>query len=152
MAFALVFCWLCLEALRPLHLENILSCLEDDYLNHLCIAMAAPISHMHSGEIPNQICAYLCGIKVAAFKKKDGGNSPLAVESTLRRLANRIAVRRTKLSMGETLIPIKVGLAAPQGAEAIIVHAVEVYIKESLHEECRVVLKLDLDNSFNTSL
>ena len=68
-----------------------------------------------SGKIPEPICPFLYVASLTALTKKDGGIWPIAVGSTLRRLAGKVVSKRIMSAMGELLCPEQVGYGTVNG-------------------------------------
>ena len=86
-----------------------------------------------------------------ALRKKCAGIHPIAVGSTLRRLAAKILCRRLR-PLGIVLAPTQLGFAVRSGCEAVI-HATRGYCSaapSSSAREPQVLLKVDFANAFNS--
>ncbi|GAV01566.1 hypothetical protein RvY_12257 [Ramazzottius varieornatus] len=136
------------DGLRPPHLKDLTNGLTDVASNELTEALAGLMTIMLSGKVPADICPFLYGASLTALKKKDGGIRPIAVGSTLRRIAGKIVSKRVMLSMGELLRPEQVGYGTRGGAEAAV-HAARLFVSSNTND-CQVLLKLDFKNAFNT--
>jgi hypothetical protein len=136
-----------IDGLRPQHLKDLLAASTGEITTRLSIRLAAVINLMLQGKIPEEICPLLYGACLTALKKKDGGMRPIAVGSTLRRLAGKIVSRRVMESMGDLLRPTQLGYGTRGGAE-VVVHATRSFMSNT--KETQVLLKLDFKNAFNT--
>ena len=83
---------------------------------------------------------------LTALGKKDGGVRPIAVGSTLRRLATKVGAKPLSSKIGDNLRPSQLGYSTPGGCEAAA-HAARRYIGEASHR--RVLFKIDMANAFN---
>ncbi|GAV07157.1 hypothetical protein RvY_17032 [Ramazzottius varieornatus] len=130
------------DGLRPPHLKDMTSGLNDVISTELLEALPSLTTHMLNGKVPAGICPFLYGASLAALVKKDGGIRPIAVGCTLRRLTGKV------VSMGAQLRPELVGYRAQRGAEAAV-HAGRLFLSRN-GAECQVLPKLDFKNAFNT--
>ena len=104
-----------------------------------------------SGIVPSAVRPVLFGGRLTALRKKCGGIRPIAVGSTLRRLAAKILCRRLR-PLGGVLAPTQLGFAVRSGCEAAI-HATRGYCSSascSSAGEPQVLLKVDFANAFNS--
>ena len=89
-----------------------------DALARLCVIIL-------SGIVPSAVRPVLFGGRLTALRKKCRGIRPIAVGSTLRRLAAKILCRRLR-PLGVVLAPTQLGFAVRSGCEAAI-HATRGY-------------------------
>ena len=104
-----------------------------------------------SGIVPSAVRPVFFGGRLTALRKKCGGIRPIAVGSTLRRLAAKILCRRLR-PLGGVLAPTQLGFAVRSGCEAAI-HATRGYCSSascSSAGEPQVLLKVDFANAFNS--
>ena len=105
-----------------------------------------------TGVVPSAVRPVLFGGRLTALRKKCGGIRPIAVGSTLRRLAAKILCRRLR-PLGDVLAPTQLGFAVRSGCEAAI-HATRGYcsaVSSSSAGEPQVLLKVDFANAFNST-
>ena len=65
---------------------------------------------MLSGKVVSVICPIIYGATLCALSKKDGGLRPIAVGSTYRRLAAKLACKYVRGETGDYLRPIQIGV------------------------------------------
>ncbi|XP_047997318.1 uncharacterized protein LOC125234935 [Leguminivora glycinivorella] len=85
-----------LDGISPQHLKDLISHSVGDAAEQLICSLTKLINFMFSGKINSEILPILYGANLIALTKKDGGVRPIAVGSTLRRLASKIAVQNTR--------------------------------------------------------
>ena len=101
---------------------------------------------MMAGKVPATVAPYLCGARLHAAMKKDGGLRPIAVGNLVRRITAKCAASRVADKAVVHLSPLQVGVAVRGGSEAIA-HAV----REALQREPdKLLLQADFINAFNT--
>lgn len=122
------------DALRPQHLKDLPVTLKNEPSNHLRLAVASIVVHMHRGGVPPEICSYLYGVKLIA---RTGRMDRPSAGQTLRHLAAEVVVHRVELPMGDLLRPHQMGFATPRSAEAIV-PAVRAFVEKSQPRECRI--------------
>ncbi|XP_073948774.1 LOW QUALITY PROTEIN: uncharacterized protein [Choristoneura fumiferana] len=134
-----------LDGLTPQHLKDLLcsGCGESGEM--LLKDLTALVNIMLAGQVPDGIKDVLYGANLCALIKKDGGIRPIAVGSTLRRLAAKIACRSILLKYPE-LQPVQLGFGSKSGCEAAV-HAVRTFLE---HKAGEVLLKVDVCNAFNS--
>ena len=89
------------------------------------------------------------GARLIALSKSEGdGLRPIAMGLTLRRLAGKIMMKKLRPDCRQLLSPQQLGVGVTRGAE-IAVHALRRYVRSNDNMD-KVVLKLDLENSFNS--
>ena len=101
---------------------------------------------MLAGKVPPSVAPYLCGARLHAAIKKDGGLRPIAVGKLARRITAKCAASRVAEKALVHLSPLQLGVAVHGGCEAIA-HAV----RETLEREPdKLLLQADFINAFNT--
>ena len=88
---------------------------------------------------------FLCGARLHAGKKKDGGLRPIAVGNLLRRLVAKCFSSSLAPKAAELLKPHQLGVGVRGGAEAVA-HAVSDAVGD---DPSRWVLQNDLINAYN---
>ena len=101
---------------------------------------------MVKGKVPASVSPFLCGARLHAANKKDGGLRPIAVGNLLRRLTSKALVRAIEGKVNNLLAPHQLGVGTRGGCE-IIVHSVKEALKR---DPSRWVLQIDLQNAFNS--
>ena len=78
------------SGLRPEHLRVVLQCTSARRDSALA-SLTKLLNKMMAGSVPQEVAPYLCGARLHAARKKDGGIRPVAVGNLLRRLACKCA-------------------------------------------------------------
>ncbi len=89
---------------------------------------------------------YFGGGRLIPLSKKDGGDSPLAVGETLRRLVCKMALSKSSSRIKDYFPPMQLGVGIPNGAQAII-HSMAFAIENLKRDES--ALQVDFSNAFN---
>ena len=87
----------------------------------------------------------MCGARLHAAAKKDGGIRPIAVGNILRRLTAKTIARRVQERAASLLAPHQLGVGVKNGCEAIL-HTVRKVLKSDPSLFC---LQVDFQNAFN---
>lgn len=135
------------DGLRPGHLSALISRKAAEAGGSLLASLTRFVNLMLRGEVPEFARSVLYGASLFALGKKDGGVRPIAVGSTLRRLATKVGAWPLSSGIGETLRPVQVGVSSKGGCEAAV-HAARRYSRDALHR--RVLFKVDMANAFNS--
>ncbi|XP_055336548.1 uncharacterized protein LOC129586997 [Paramacrobiotus metropolitanus] len=133
--------------LRPQHLKDLLG-RKDDTQSELCLALTDLATMLLRKDVPEDIRPFLFGANLIPLLKKDGGIRPIAVGDTLRSLWSKIVSRRCADEAAAMFTSSQLGFGIRGGAEAAV-HAVRNYVEE-VHNDARVIVKLDFRNAFNT--
>ena len=112
------------DGIRPQHLLDLITCTEKGPA--LVTAITALTSLLLNGRCPRDIAVLLFGGRLIALQKKSGGVRPIAIGYTWRRLAAKCANRFALTVLGDTLLPVQVGVGTPGGCEAAV-HAARRY-------------------------
>ena len=131
--------------LRPQHLKDLTSASAERGGKELCRALATFVNLVLKGKTPPPVRSTFFGASLIALQKKGGGIRPIAVGSTLRRLAAKCIGSGMSQSMGASLTPLQLGYGTPRGAEAAA-HAARLYLNNAQADH---LLKLDFKNAFN---
>lgn len=75
---------------------------------------------MMKEKVPPKIVQAIYGANLTALEKKDGAVRPIAVGTTLRRLAAKIVSRGIRKPVGEVLRPVLLGCSTRGGCEGIV--------------------------------
>ena len=81
------------------------------------------VNAMSKGAVPVAVAPFLCGARLHAGLKKDGGLRPIAVGNILRRLTSKVMAKSLVEKMEGLLAPHQLGVSVRGGAE-IAVHTV----------------------------
>ena len=132
---------------RAVHLQDALTIPTGDADGRLTKALTKVVNILASGEAPSSVSPWLAGAPLYPLKKRDGGVRPVAVGEVLRRLVSRACCLALHSKFEATFMGVgQLGVGIRAGAEAAV-QAVRVALAE--HPEF-VVLKVDLENAFNT--
>ena len=82
-----------------------------------------------------------------ALRKPCGGVKPIAIGSSYRRLASKVALSPLGAQLGKELRPVQLGFGTPGGCEAAA-HAARHYVRTL--DRNGMVVKIDMRNAFNT--
>ena len=104
------------------------------------------VNLMAAGRVPESVTPFLCGARLHAARKKDGGIRPIAVGNILRRLVSKLVSYELAFKASKKLAPHQLGVGVRGGCEAII-HTVRKIVEEAGPETS--VLQADLINAFN---
>lgn len=136
-----------LDGLRPAHLKDLTGRSAGEAGPRLTSALTRLVNLALRGEVPSLACAAFYGASLIALRKPCGGVRPIAIGSTYRRLATKVALRPLGALLGEELRPIQLGFGTSGGCEAAA-HAARQYTG-SLDQDS-VVVKIDMRNAFNS--
>ena len=100
---------------------------------------------MAGGGVPEEVAPYLCGARLHAALKKDGGIRPIAVGNLLRRLVGKCCASELQHRAATLLSPNQLGVGVRGGCEAIV-HTVREPLKAN---PSLYLLQADLVNAFN---
>ncbi|CAG9118843.1 unnamed protein product [Plutella xylostella] len=134
-----------LDGLSPQHLKDLLAS-TGQAGETLLSNLTALINLMLAGKVNTSIAPLMYGARLCALNKKDGGIRPIAVGSTLRRIASKVCCRQILPKLSTYLQPLQLGFGSKGGCEAAV-HALRTYIE---HDGGEVVLKVDIKNAFNS--
>ncbi|KAI5645635.1 reverse transcriptase (RNA-dependent DNA polymerase) domain-containing protein [Phthorimaea operculella] len=134
------------DGLSPQHLKDMINGLLGENSKVLLESLAALFNLILSGRVPNDITPVLYGANLCALKKKDGGIRPIAVGSTLRRIASKICCKKVLPQLSSRFQPIQLGFGSKGGCEAAV-HATRTYLENNSGE---VLIKVDVRNAFNS--
>ena len=108
-------------------------------------ALTRVVNLMAAGRVPEEVAPYLCGARLHAAKKKDGGLRPIAVGNLLRRLTSKLMATALADRAAEHLAPHQLGVGVRGGCEAIL-HTVRQALEK---EPDKWNLQCDFINAFN---
>ena len=124
-----------------------------------CTARNGGVSHLSSivdlltltleGRTPQPFVHYFFGANLTTLRKKSGGIFPIAVESTIRRLASKCTCLHALESIQHLLSPNQLDFGVPGGAEAAV-HATQLYLNHLPAH--KALLKIDFRNAFTVNL
>ena len=134
------------SGLRPEHLRVVLQ-FSNARRDSAAVSLTRMLNNMMAGKVPPVVAPYLCGARLHAGLKKDGGLRPIAVGELLRRLASKCAAAAVADKAAALLAPLQLGVAIRGGCEAII-HATRQAVNKAGE---KFVLRADLINAFNVA-
>lgn len=105
-------------------------------------ATLALVNLILSGELPRE--TFLLDGNLIGLEKPDGGVRPIAISEAWYRFAGVCALRVLNPELGETLLPLQLGVGTRGGTETVA-HAVSAALEEGL-----AVFTVDMQNAFNT--
>lgn len=132
--------------LKPLHLKDVLGQLKHEHENDLCRSLASLKNLMVDGKVPEEVLPALYEATLTEIEK-NRGIRPIACGNVFRRLVAKVVCCRLKVEVASKLRPSQLGFAVKGGAEAIV-HTVREFVSRA--ETCKVIVKLDFVNAFNT--
>ena len=97
------------DGLRPGHLRSLVAHGSAEAGARLLSTLTDLVNVMLRGEVPQFTVPILYGANECAIRKKDGGIRPIAVGSSLRRLAVKVGSRPIVQALGEELRPVQFG-------------------------------------------
>lgn len=106
--------------IRPQHLKDLVAESNSDAAPKLLQALTNLENLMLSGKVLSSICPIIYGATLCALLKKCGGLRPIAVGSTYRRLAAKLACKSVRDETGNYLRPKQIGCNTKGGCEAEI--------------------------------
>ena len=134
------------SGLRPEHLMVVLKAAPPNRSGRAETQLTRVVNTMVKGKVPPSVSPFLCGARLHAANKKDGGLRPVAVGNLLRRLTSKALVRSIEDKVRNLLSPHQLGVGTRGGCETIV-HTV----KEALgNDSSKWVLQVDLQNAFNS--
>ena len=135
------------SGLRPEHLKSVLRAApnrRDRALSNL----TKLVNVVMKGNVPEAVAPFLCGARLHAANKKDGGLRPIAVGNLERRLISKCAAFSLSQKAAQFLAPYQLGVGVKGGCEALV-HAVREALKQ---DPSKLLLQVDLINAFNKNI
>lgn len=113
-------------------------------------ALTGLVNLFCKGVVPPLVSSHLVGATLLPLVKKGGGHRPIAVGEVLHRLASKCISLSVRSLIPDILSPLQVGVAVPNGAEAIV-HAVKsVRFNPDIPPTSKWILLVDFANAFNS--
>ena len=105
------------DGLRPQHIRDMIMCREKraEFLS----ALTDFVNLVLAGRCPSDIAPVFSGECLLALNKKTGGIRPIAIGSTLRRLASKCANTFGINKLTSLFYPHQLGVGTPGGYEAV---------------------------------
>ena len=107
-----------LDGLRPAHLKDMTSRLAGEAGVRLAAALTKLVNLIIDGAVPSSARAAIFGASLVALRKPDGGIRPIAIGTTYRRLATKLALWPLREQLGDQLRPLQLGYGTAGGCEA----------------------------------
>ena len=135
------------DGLLPQHLKDLIGPAAEDGAVSVLNALTALITLILEGRTPVAVRSLLFGAKLTALTKENGGLRPIAVGSTIRRLASKCACLHALNTIPDILAPHQLGFGISSGVEAAV-HATRI----NLHNlpSNKALIKVDFENAFNS--
>ncbi len=137
-----------IDGIRPQHLKDFVATSNSDAAPKLLQSIMNLENLMLSGKVISSICPIIYGATLCALSKKCGGLRPIAVGSTYRRLAAKLACKFVRNESGDYLRPTQIGVNTHGGCEAAV-HATRTYLLLNRNSS-KILLKIDFANAFNS--
>ena len=138
------------DLLLPQHLKDLTSKSCGEPGARLLGAVTLLCNKMLRGEVPAEVAPFLYGASLIAFSKPGGGVRPIAIGSTLRRVAAKATAFSFRPAAKAKLFPRQLGVAVPGGAEAAVHAARSFCTSNSSSPDPILFLKIDFENAFNS--
>ena len=106
--------------LRPEHMRITVKGAPANRAARAGAALTRVVNLMSAGRVPAEVAPFLCGARLHAAKKKDGGLRPIAVGNLLRRLTSKLIAAALADKAAEHLSPHQLGVGVRGGCEAIL--------------------------------
>ena len=132
------------DGLRPEHLSATLQA-APGRRDRALQSLTSLVNAMAGGGVPAEVAPFLCGARLHAAAKKDGGIRPIAVGNILRRLTAKTIARKVQERAASLLAPHQLGVGVQNGCEAIL-HTVRKVLESDPSLFC---LQVDFQNAFN---
>ena len=136
------------DGLWPDHLKDLVAPQTAEAGQRLMKALANISSKLLRGQIPKHT-RELFAANLTALRKKDGDIRPIAVGNVFCRLASKIEAKRVTSELRRQLPPAQLGVDDSGGCEAAA-SAVRTSVQSLVVPEDNVLVKLDMQNAFNT--
>ena len=133
------------SGLRPEHLKVAVKSPSPNRSDKALEALTKLVNVMAAGKVPAEVSRYLCGARLHAALKKDGGIRPIAVGNILRRLTSKLVAVRLAQKAATKLAPHQLGVGVRGGCEGIV-HTVRQVLEQNPE---KWLLQVDLINAFN---
>ena len=114
------------DKLQPQHLKDMLSSSFKSSDSPMLAALVGFCFLVMQGDTPEKVRPFFFSASLVAFRKKQGGVRPTAVECTLRRLVAKVAGRMVSSEMAELLSPRQLGYGV-QGVQRLQFMQPEVF-------------------------
>lgn len=109
-------------------------------------SLAVLLSAIAAGDLPEEAKSLLLSVKLVPLQKQGGGIRPIGVRDCFVRIAFRMLVSASSLSVNEALYPTQLGVAT-KGALEKAIHTVQAKLT---NDEGLSGVRLDFENAFNS--
>ena len=130
---------------RPEHLRTAIKGAPANRAVRAGAALTRLVNLMAAGRVPEEVAPYLCGARLHAAKKKDGGLRPIAIGNLLRRLTSKLIASALADKAASHFAPHQLGVGVQGGCEAIL-HTVRQALEK---DPDKWNLQCDFLNAFN---
>jgi hypothetical protein len=134
------------SGLRPEHLRAALKGAPPNRADSALAGLTRVVNLMAAGGVPACVAPYLCGARLHAALKKDGGLRPVAIGNLLRRLVSKLVAAALLNKAAGRFSPHQLGVGVRGGCEAVL-HTLRRLVADA-GDEVHVV-QADLVNAFN---
>ena len=97
-----------------------MQCLKGIKSADFLLALTSFLVLFATGRLPQESAQWLCACRLIPIGKKQGGIRPIAVGEVLRRSVAKCLPAQAPESMSSYLTPEQLGVAVPNGGEAIV--------------------------------
>ena len=133
---------------RASYIHDALTVPAGDAEERLSGALTGVVNLLARGEAPRSSAVWIAGAPLYPLRKKDGGVRPVAVGEVLRRLVAKCFCAKLKGRSEKLFVKVgQVGVGVKGGSEAAVLAVREALQKGNGR---KVVLKVDLENAFNS--
>ena len=137
------------SGLRAEHLKEAIGTIAAGSGSRAAAAVTALVNLLSAGKVPPEVAVYLCGSRLYAAIKKDGGLRPVAVGNLSRRLTSKCLAFSVSPRAALYLRPLQFGVGVKGGTEGIVHSIRSITEDENIHHEDKWVLQVDLENAHN---
>ena len=132
------------DGILPQDLLDLITCKEVG--QKLASAITPLVNLLLAGKCPPEVATVLFGGILFALQYRSGRVRPIAIGYAWRRLVAKCANNYAVSQLGDTLLPMQLGVATPGGCDAAV-HATRRYMATMTDDS--VLVKLDFSNAFN---
>ena len=136
------------SGLRGEHLKEAIKSTPPNRIDKATAAITNLVNCMGAGKVPGEVAPYLCGARLHAAKKNDGGIRPIAVGEIFRRLTSKGFSHAMSDRAAAILSPCQLGVGVRGGCEAIA-HTVRQVVDDGVGDPDLHILQVDLVNAYN---
>jgi hypothetical protein len=131
---------------RVEHLLDALTIPAGDSEGRISMSLTQVVNALAAGHAPEGVAPWLGGAPLYPLKKKGGGVRPIAVGEVFRRLVSKCFCGCVQAKAQARFLEMgQVGVGVKGGVEAAL-----LAVKEARKDGSKVVLKVDVENAFNS--